>query len=104
MSLNATALPPRLVHPTAAELYSAAGTDLDSLSTVERWWAQWYLYFGDPIIATGMLSFVLHEVSLPHLSTCPLAYPPPILLSSRCSEFNPPIFDRLFISGAAFRG
>jgi methylsterol monooxygenase len=64
MSFNATLLPPKVAHPTAAELYSAAGTDFDSLSTMEQWWVQWYLYFGDPIIATGLLSFIMHEVRL----------------------------------------
>lgn len=62
MSFNATLLAPKAVHPTAAELYGAAGTDFDTLSTLETWWAQWYLYFGDPVIATGLLSFLLHEV------------------------------------------
>jgi len=64
MSFNATLLPPKNAHPTAAELYGAAGTDFDSLNTFERWWVQWYLYFGDPVIATGVLSFLLHEVWL----------------------------------------
>jgi hypothetical protein len=84
MSFNATLLPPTVAHPTAAELYSAAGTDFDSLSTFEQWWVQWYLYFGDPIIATGLLSFTIHEVRSP-----PISYPPFKL------TLNPPL-DCLF--------
>ncbi|KAG8856077.1 C-4 sterol methyl oxidase [Serendipita sp. 411] len=62
MSFNSTVLPQTISHPTAAELYSAAGTDFDALNTLEKWWVQWYIYFGDPIIATGLLSFTLHEI------------------------------------------
>jgi len=86
MSFNATILPPKNVHPTAAELYGGAGTDFDSLNTVERWWVQWYLYFGDPIIATGILSFVLHEVCLcfPSVPSA-LIGPPGRILWTRCA-------------------
>jgi hypothetical protein len=105
MSFNATLLQPKVGHPTAAELYSAAGTDLDSLSTLEQLWAQWYLYIGDPVIATGLLSFLLHEVRdffdpSPHslvghcfslvrqILTVPFTFPP----------------DRLYILAGAYHG
>jgi len=34
------------------------------LSVMEQWWAQWYIYIGDPVLATGIMSFLMHEVSL----------------------------------------
>ncbi|MBW0478873.1 hypothetical protein O181_018588 [Austropuccinia psidii MF-1] len=36
--------------------------DFSSLSYVENLWARWYLWFGNPIIATGVMSFILHEL------------------------------------------
>jgi len=38
-----------------------AGTNFDSLSWAERKWVDWYLYWGNPVIATGVMSFLLHE-------------------------------------------
>lgn len=38
------------------------GVDLATLSTAEKLWVQWYEYWGNPVIATGVMSFVLHEV------------------------------------------
>ena len=61
MSLNATSASSSIFHKySAQELY--AGTDFASLSWVERQWANWYLLIGDPVIATGLASFLLHEV------------------------------------------
>jgi hypothetical protein len=62
MSFNATFISPKAVQPTSAELYAHAGVDYASLSTVEQWWVDWYLWIADPMIATGLMSFVLHEV------------------------------------------
>jgi len=42
-------------HPTAQELY--AHTDFSTLNWVEQQWAAWYLFIGDPVIATGLMSF-----------------------------------------------
>ncbi|KDQ07785.1 hypothetical protein BOTBODRAFT_38466 [Botryobasidium botryosum FD-172 SS1] len=56
-SFNATAA---AHHPTAAELY--ANTDFSSLNWLEANWAAWYLWMGDPVLATGVMSFILHEV------------------------------------------
>ncbi|KAF8804072.1 C4-methyl sterol oxidase [Phlegmacium glaucopus] len=42
------------------ELYS--GTDFSSLNWLEQQWAAWYIWVGNPVIATGVLAFVVHEV------------------------------------------
>ncbi|EJD06589.1 C4-methyl sterol oxidase [Fomitiporia mediterranea MF3/22] len=39
-----------------------ANVDFTSLSWLELKWAQWYLLFNDPAIATGVMSFLLHEI------------------------------------------
>jgi hypothetical protein len=46
---------------TQNEVYGA--TDLSQLNWLERTWACYYIYMGNSIIATGLMSFVLHEVS-----------------------------------------
>jgi methylsterol monooxygenase len=38
------------------------GTDLSSLNWFEQQWAAWYIWIGTPVIATGLMSFLLHEV------------------------------------------
>ena len=43
------------------DLYSSI--DLTQLNWLERQWTAWYSYWGNPIIATGIMSFVMHEVS-----------------------------------------
>jgi len=43
-----------------AEVY--AGTDFSSLSWLEQQWVAWYVWIGNPVIATGLMSFLLHEV------------------------------------------
>ena len=48
------------------ELYGAdlyTGTDFNTLNVFEKAWVNWYLYWGNPVIATGVMSFLLHEVS-----------------------------------------
>lgn len=55
--MNSTAMPG---HPTAAMLY--ANTDMSSLNWFETQWVNWYLWLGNPILATGLASFLLHEV------------------------------------------
>ncbi|KAG8730215.1 C-4 sterol methyl oxidase, partial [Ceratobasidium sp. 414] len=49
-------------HATAAQLYEAAGTAFSKLNWLESYWAAWYLWVGNPIIATGLMSFIMHEV------------------------------------------
>lgn len=56
MSFNVTA------HASASALYAQAGTDFSSLNWIEQQWAAWYLWIGNPILATGIMSFVMHEV------------------------------------------
>lgn len=48
-------------HPTPASvLYK--GIEMSSLSLAERLWVQWYQYWENPVIATGVMSFLLHEI------------------------------------------
>ena len=46
---------------TATELLYA-DTDFTQLTWLERLWVQWYTSFNDPAIATGLMSFLLHEI------------------------------------------
>ncbi|THH14493.1 hypothetical protein EW146_g5836 [Bondarzewia mesenterica] len=62
MSLNATIASSSTAHMTSAQLYANAGTDFSSLNWAEQQWAAWYLWIGNPIIATGLASFLLHEI------------------------------------------
>ena len=63
MTLNATALnTTSLPYTHASVLY--ANTDFSKLSWLEANWAAWYLWIGNPVIATGLMSFLLHEVRL----------------------------------------
>ncbi|KAJ7640484.1 hypothetical protein DFH06DRAFT_1216142 [Mycena polygramma] len=52
MSHNAT---------SSASLYDSS-VDYASLSWVEQQWMAWYLYIGNPVLATGLMSFLMHEV------------------------------------------
>lgn len=45
---------------TQSQLYP--GVNFAALSWLERMWAEYYIYMGNPIIATGVMSFLLHEV------------------------------------------
>lgn len=49
-------------HATASQLYAASGTDFSKLNWLESNWAAWYMWIGNPIIATGLMSFIMHEV------------------------------------------
>ncbi|KAF9467643.1 hypothetical protein BDZ94DRAFT_1232989 [Collybia nuda] len=39
-----------------------AGTDFSSLNWLEQQWVWWYVTIGNPVIATGLMSFLLHEI------------------------------------------
>jgi len=55
-----------LLANTASEavlLYSNANTQFSELNTFEQLWAAWYLWIGNPTMATGVMSFLMHEVS-----------------------------------------
>lgn len=41
-----------------------ADTDHTALTWLEQQWVAWYIWIDNPIIATGLMSFLLHEVSL----------------------------------------
>ncbi len=58
MSFNATLAGPNVLET----LYP--GTDLASLNWAEQKWVAWYVWWGNPVIATGMISFLMHEVFL----------------------------------------
>jgi methylsterol monooxygenase len=55
MSFNAT---------VAAPFYQTiyADTDFSSLSWLEQRWVAYYVWIGNPIIATGLMAFLMHEV------------------------------------------
>ena len=53
---NTTATP----YHDAGLLY--ANTDFSKLTWLELQWASWYLWIGNPVLATGLASFLLHEV------------------------------------------
>lgn len=44
----------------ASVLYQ--GLNTTNLSWMEKLWVDWYLYWGNPVIATGVMSFLLHEI------------------------------------------
>ena len=57
MSLNVTAA---AHYASFEETY--ANIDFSSLNWIEKKWAAWYILIGNPVIATGLMSFLLHEV------------------------------------------
>ena len=64
MVMNATAPLVHTAGKTAADLYASANVDFTTLNWFEQQWAAWYLMIGDPAIATGLMSFILHEVRI----------------------------------------
>jgi len=81
------------------ELYPGL-TDFSSLSWFEQQWVAWYVWIGNPVIATGLMSFLMHEVC------CRIVY------SERQKQLRRVAFlllilisaPRLFTSDAASRG
>jgi len=60
---------PLIMSSTNATSSSAAfshlykdGLDFASLSLAEQYWAKWYIMIGDPVLATGIMAFLLHEI------------------------------------------
>lgn len=41
-----------------ADLYT--GTDVAALNVFEKAWMNWYIWIGNPVIATGLMSFLMH--------------------------------------------
>ena len=64
MSLNAT-FAGSSSHLTASQLYAASNVDYTQLNWFEQQWMAWYLWIENPLIATGIASFILHEVRPP---------------------------------------
>lgn len=60
-NFNASSLVPQ-AEVQGADLY--AGYDFSQLNWAEKLWADWYIWWGNPVIATGIMSFLMHEVSL----------------------------------------
>ena len=58
-------LAPHLVthNATVSQDMLYGGMDLNQLNWMERTWANYYIWIGNPIVATGLLSFLIHEVS-----------------------------------------
>ncbi|KAI0288729.1 hypothetical protein BC826DRAFT_1107481 [Russula brevipes] len=69
MSLNATFVGPSS-HHTASQLYATLNIDFTQLNWFERQWMAWYIWIGNPLIATGIASFILHEVRSSPSHTC----------------------------------
>jgi len=76
---------------TAAQLYSGSNVHFAQLNWFERQWMAWYLWIGNPLIATGIASFILHEVRS-------------LFILSRCMTDVLACMPRLSISVAAYRG
>lgn len=71
LQANATTLVDAFIaasKPIAYDLYE--GVNVENLNVFEKAWMNWYLMIGNPIIATGIMSFLMHEVS--NLSICSL--------------------------------
>lgn len=64
MSFNATTpfFTPPLFSPPAVPLYAGANFTYDSLNWFEQRWFDYYTFMGDPALATGIMSFVFHEL------------------------------------------
>jgi methylsterol monooxygenase len=56
MAYNAT-LSPLPPHSLYADI------DIGGLNWFEKQWMAWYIWIGNPVIATGLMSFLMHEVS-----------------------------------------
>jgi hypothetical protein len=103
MSLNATSASSAIFYKySSQELY--AGTDFSALNWAERQWVSWYLLIGDPVIATGLASFLLHEVcirviirSWPSLINTTLGRPSTLGVASPGSSLTPSL---TFVGGS----
>jgi methylsterol monooxygenase len=51
------------VNATTAQNQLYGDVDLGGLNWLERNWAAYYIWMGNPVLATGLLSFLFHEVS-----------------------------------------
>lgn len=61
LSATAAVLTDALRPHNAPQIY--AGLDRTSLGLLEKVWVGWYETFGNPVLATAVAAFLLHEVS-----------------------------------------
>ncbi len=54
----------KTVNATTAQNLLYGAVDLSDLSWLERTWASYYIWMGNQVLATGLLSFLVHEVGL----------------------------------------
>ncbi|KAH9167211.1 hypothetical protein EDB89DRAFT_2125825 [Lactarius sanguifluus] len=59
MSFNATVGSPHQL--TASQLYAGSNVDYTQINWFEKQWMAWYLWIGNPVIATGLAALLLHE-------------------------------------------
>lgn len=45
-----------------------ADTDISALNWLDQMWVAWYIWIDNPVIATGLMSFLMHEVSARHIT------------------------------------
>ncbi|ORY23203.1 hypothetical protein BCR39DRAFT_549764 [Naematelia encephala] len=50
------------MNATTARNTMYGGIALDNLNWLERLWASYYIWMGNPVLATGLMSFMVHEV------------------------------------------
>ena len=75
------------------------GIDFSQRSWLEQQWAAYYIWMGNPILATGLLSFLVHEVSWLlserrlRLTACPgrLLWPSIAMVDHRFHTLLPPV-------------
>ncbi|KAK7048168.1 C-4 methylsterol oxidase [Favolaschia claudopus] len=49
-------------HNATSAAFYPPDLDFTSLSWVEKQWMNWYIYIGNPVLATGLMSFLMHEL------------------------------------------
>ncbi|WVQ62145.1 hypothetical protein V866_006641 [Kwoniella sp. B9012] len=50
------------MNSTQAQNTLYGDVNLESLNWLERTWASYYIWMGNPVLATGVMSFLLHEI------------------------------------------
>ena len=53
----------RPVNATTSQNQLYGAIDFSALSWLEKTWSSYYIWMGNPVLATGLLSFIVHEVS-----------------------------------------
>lgn len=51
-----------IVAPLAEHAVLYFDTDFGTLSLIEKAWVAWYTWWGNPVLATGVMSFLMHEI------------------------------------------